>query len=90
MHIDKYYRIDDAAEREQIRVAVASYQYDQGTTIRHSIRHDVSYLTAETRAKLEQIETIIAAYRYDNSNSMVDYFDTNFYYDIDIKPAGAV
>ena len=34
--------------------------------------------------KIIKINDIITAYRYDASNSMVDYFDTNFYYDINI------
>lgn len=37
--------------------------------------------------KIKAVAQIIANYRYDNSNGMVDYFDTNFYYDliVDIK-----
>lgn len=35
--------------------------------------------------KLERVAEIINNYRYDNSNSMVDYFDTNFYYNISTK-----
>lgn len=35
------------------------------------------------------IDAIISAYRYDCSNSMVDYFDTNFYYAIRLKPVAA-
>jgi hypothetical protein len=29
---------------------------------------------------------IIGAYHYDASNSMVDYFETNFYYELHTKP----
>ena len=47
------------------------------------------WLTAETMKKLQAIDSIIAAYRYDNSNGMVDYFDTNFYYDLRLKPVAA-
>lgn len=36
--------------------------------------------------KLQTVAAIIGAYRYDESNSMVDYFNTNFYYDITTKP----
>ena len=35
---------------------------------------------------IKKVNSIISAYRYDESNSMVDYFDTNFYYDIHTKP----
>lgn len=37
-------------------------------------------------AKLAKIKNILDAYRYDESNSMVDYFNTNFYYDFYTKP----
>lgn len=36
---------------------------------------------------MKKVNEIICAYRYDESNGMVDYFDTNFYYDIYTKPA---
>ena len=45
--------------------------------------------TPETIELLKRIDTIIAAYNYDESNGMVDYFDTNFYYTIYTKPAKA-
>lgn len=38
--------------------------------------------TADTLRKLHRVKAIIEAYRYDGTNSMVDYFDTNFYYDL--------
>lgn len=45
--------------------------------------------TDELRAKIELINKIILTYRYDDSNGMVDYFDTNFYYSIVFKPVEA-
>lgn len=33
----------------------------------------------------EQIETIVNAYNYDDSDSMQDYFDVNYYYDIKLE-----
>lgn len=35
--------------------------------------------------KIKAVAQIIANYRYDDSNSMVDYFDANFYYNISVK-----
>lgn len=35
---------------------------------------------------IKKANAIISAYRYDESNPMVDYFDTNFYYYICTKP----
>lgn len=91
IHGERFYGMDDAVEQEHIRQTVAAYEYDTKTTTRQSINHyhlaDVAYLTEATRRKLQQVNDIISAYRYDNSNGMVDYFDTNFYYDIDVVPA---
>lgn len=36
--------------------------------------------------KVKRVIAIITTYRYDESNSMVDYFNTNFYYDLHTKP----
>lgn len=36
-------------------------------------------------AKLEAVNNIIANYNYDDSNAMVDYFDTNFYWYLNVK-----
>lgn len=91
IHGDRFYGMDDAAEQEHIRQTVAAYEYNTKTTARQRVNHyylaDVAYLTKTTQTKLQRINDIISAYRYDNSNSMVDYFDTNFYYDIDVVPA---
>ena len=43
-------------------------------------------LTPAFLAKVNKVLDIIRAYHYDGSNSMVDYFDTNFYYYLKIKP----
>ena len=78
-------------EQEQIRQTVAAYEYDTKSTRRQSINHyylaDIAYLTEATRSKLQRVAGIIEDYRYDCGNGMVDYFDTNFYYDIDVVPA---
>ena len=91
IHGERFYAMNDATEQERIRQTVAAYEYDTKTATRQSINHyylaDIAYLTGATRAKLQRINDIISAYRYDNSNGMVDYFDTNFYYDIDVVPA---
>ena len=42
--------------------------------------------TSEFLGKLQKVKNIISAYHYDASNSMVDYFDTNFYLNIRTKP----
>lgn len=84
IHIDEYYKLD-SAEQKRIRQAAAEYDYKQaahGRDInRHSIDEETAY-TADTLRKLHRVKAIIEAYRYDGTNSMVDYFDTNFYYDL--------
>lgn len=91
IHGERFYSMDDAVEQEQIRQTVAAYEYDTKSTRRQSINHyylaDIAYLTEATRSKLQRVADIIDDYRYDCSNGMVDYFDTNFYYDIDVVPA---
>lgn len=47
---------------------------------------DCPEFTAAFLAKINRVLAIIQAYHYDASNSMVDYFDTNFYYDLHTKP----
>jgi hypothetical protein len=42
-------------------------------------------LNAEGKELVQAANQIIKAYNSDDSNAMVDYFDTNFYYDIKIK-----
>lgn len=87
---DYYSREISAAEQEKIRISAAVLEY------RHEAEseNDVNYYhidkykvyTAETMEIIKKVNSIISAYRYDESNSMVDYFDTNFYYDIHTKP----
>lgn len=91
MHIEKYYsRETSAEEQERIRIAAAKYAYkreaesENDLNIYHLDKYKV--YTTETIEIIKKVNSIITAYRYDESNSMVDYFDTNFYYDIHTKP----
>ena len=92
IHIDDYYgdRIS-AEEQEKIRISAALYEYkreaesENDLNVYHLDKYKV--YTTETIAIIKKVQAIITAYRYDESNSMVDYFDTNFYYDIVTKPA---
>lgn len=88
MHSDKYWS-SSAEEQERIRCAAAAYDWQRYTTreVNQTIR-SIDFLTDSTMATLRKIDGIISAYRYDCSNGMVDYFDTNFYYDIVLKPTG--
>lgn len=86
---DKYFTLD-GKEQQEIREKAARYSYNYWTTNEHEINHyhieKHNYLTDTAINIIKQIQSIISAYRYDESNSMVDYFNTNFYYNIAIKP----
>ena len=92
VHVDKYFAMS-GAEQEKIREEAADYEYELVTV--HENQLNTYYLDhctqfkPEALEKIKDIKRIIEAYRYDESNSMVDYFDTNFYYDIKTKPAKA-
>ena len=89
IHADKYFSLD-RAEQERIREDAARYAYTQATTDETRFSPSrIDWLTDEAKAVVERIDAIVSAYRYDCSNSMVDYFDTNFYYDIALKPVAA-
>ena len=86
MHVDQYFALD-AEEQERIRIAAAIREWNRNTTAEQNVSASrVDWLKSEVVQKLKAIESIISSYRYDNSNSMVDYFDTNFYYDLRLKP----
>ena len=92
VHIEGYYTLPDDL-RERIRIEHARREYARDYMAEGAINHyhldEYTGFTEAGRAKLERVQSIIAAYRYDESNSQVDYFDTNFYYDIKTKPAKA-
>lgn len=89
IHCDKYWSADGEAQ-ERIRRAAAEYEYRKNTTSETAFRVSwIDFLTPAAKSKVERVDSLIAAYRYDCSNSMVDYFDTNFYYDIVLKPTEA-
>ena len=50
----------------------------------HVFHPDCHYprFTPEAKALVEKVEGFASAYRYDRSDSMTDYFDTNFYLDV--------
>jgi len=89
LHVDKFYAAD-GDEQERIRTTAAAYEYEKATTRERDVRVSwVDWLTEEAMQTLRKVDDIISAYRYDNSNGMVDYFDTNFYYDLTLKPVKA-
>lgn len=89
IHSDKYWAAD-GEEQERIRVSAATRDYRKATTEEAAYQLGwIDFLTDAAKKTVERIDAIISAYRYDCSNGMVDYFDTNFYYDIRLKPVAA-
>ena len=77
--------------RESIRLENAYREYARDYTHPANLNHyhldKYTGFTASGLARIKKVHAIIAAYRYDESNSMVDYFNTNFYIDLYTKPA---
>ena len=90
MHIDKYYSEISAEEQEKIRISAAASEYRREAESEKDLNiyrlDKYKAYTAETMKTIKKVNSIISAYNYDESNAMVDYFDTNFYYTIHTKP----
>lgn len=91
IHVDKYYSSKTSAEeQERIRIAAAKYEYKREAESENDLNcfrlEKCKVYTPETIENIKKVNSIIAAYRYDESNAMVDYFETNFYYTICTKP----
>ena len=78
-------------EQDKIRTAAAKFEYYKYSLSRANIN---KYCIDEYKNfseiglnKIKSVAAIIDAYRYDESNSMVDYFETNFYYNLITQPA---
>lgn len=75
----------------QLDAAQIQYNHATAPDYHHNVNQyaidGYTQYTDAFRAKLHAVNNIIRNYRYDNSNSMVDYFDTNFYYDLTVKMA---
>ncbi len=86
-----YYEKFTSDDREIARQAAAEYEYkiltQQERSINHYYLEKYTVGTKEFCEKLRLINRIVKSFNYDDSNSQVDYFDTNFYYDICTKPA---
>ena len=87
---EEYWNMDGESQ-ERIREAAATYEWEHETQRENDINHfyieKYRSFSDSGLKKLEKINNIILSYRWDESNSMVDYFSTNFYYTIKTKPA---
>lgn len=101
MHVEKFYSAEVSdEEREAITTYNALEAYRKAwrtghdynhTTVNHyhldSLEKSLGMFTEAARERMKAACNIVSAYRYDASNSMVDYYDTNFYYDVRLKNA---
>lgn len=87
---DYYSRKTSAEEQEKIRISAAASEYHREAEIENELNQyhldKYTVYTPQTMEIIKKVNSIINAYRYDESNAMVDYFDTNFYYTIRTKP----
>lgn len=91
--ICKYYDLDEEL-KERIRKETAEEEYLRDYARVNGVNHyyidKYAGFTAQGREKIKAVLAIVSAYRYDESNSMVDYFNTNFYIDIYTKPGKGI
>ena len=90
IHIEKYFSLD-REDQDKIRIAAAKLEYKKYSLSRATINEyyidRYTNFSASGLAKIQAINNIIKAYRFDESNGMVDYFHTNFYYNLIAQPA---
>ena len=89
IRLQDFYSLPDS-QREKIRVYHAKREYQRDYTTANNLNHyhieKYNGFVPEFLSKVKKTLSIIEAYRYDESNSMVDYFNTNFYISLYTKP----
>lgn len=92
LHRDDYYARLAAEPELRIRAGAAEYRTRTCVDCVHTVSQyyieRYNEFTADFRSKLTAVDEIVRNYRYDNSNSIVDYFDVNFYYDLTVVIKG--
>ena len=91
MHGEQYWTLDDE-KRDEMRRKFAEHDYRRilaGSTLNqyHLTTDKYPEFTPDFFKKITEIDKIVRSYNYDDSNAMVDYFDTNFYYNLETVPA---
>lgn len=86
---EKYWNLDAEGKKkieDMTADKMAEYTYfSDGETINHYYIDEEPKLNDRGKELIKAANKIIRAYNRDDSNAQVDYFDTNFYYDIKIK-----
>lgn len=86
---EKYWNMD-AEGKKKIEDLTADKMteytyYSDSETLNHHYINDEPKLNGRGKELVNAANEVIRAYNRDDSNAQVDYFDTNFYYDIKIK-----
>lgn len=76
----------EALKKKAGRAALDRFAHNIDINQFHLTAENYPELTAACLSKLQAVKSIIDAYHWDESNSMVDYFSTNFYYTLKGKP----
>ena len=88
--LDRFQKMTEAEQTETALKYHAEqrerYAKKQSLNHYHMTQEENPELSAAFIAKVQKVLAIIGAYHYDASNSMVDYFETNFYYELHTKP----
>lgn len=86
----KYWFDISDAEREEIKKGAAAEEYDaealRECEINHYYLDKYNAFSSVGLAKIKKLCAVIDSFRWDESNSMVDYFNTNFYFDVRTIP----
>lgn len=85
---DEYYNLnEEEAQKAQELTAEEYYKftYNYDVEVNHYHIDDEIMLNEEGRNLVKVANRVIKSFNYDDSNSMVDYFDTNFYYTLKIE-----
>lgn len=86
---EEYYKADAEGQKRMLEATtekMVEYNFcNNELNINHYYINDEALLNEKCKELVNAANEVILAFNKDDSNSMVDYFDTNFYYDIKIK-----
>lgn len=92
IHFEQFETLD-TAEQKHIIDSAAELVYKRDAlkecTLNEFHLDKYKVFTSECMERIKAVNNIINSYRFDESNSMVDYFNTNFYYYLVTVPKAA-
>ena len=88
IHINQFMELS-VGEKEKITERAAAYEYykeaQSEITLNEFCLEKYKAFSPDGTNKIQAVNNIIKMYNFDESNSMVDYFHTNFYYWLVVK-----